>query len=104
MTENSDTGLCSICGDRVDDFFAGYPNPVCRQCDSRAVNESGAAPEHQSMFDSGDNPVFIDGKKCWRRYRYGGFVTMFDDLDCDNLREFHDRRVEPHWDRKSGGA
>ena len=60
------------------DFISNYPELICRQCDDRAVNRRDRRPQHDSLMDDGDNPVFVDGQKCWRRYRFGGFVTMFD--------------------------
>ena len=87
---------CSICSIPLSDpqFARNYPNLVCRRCDSRAVNVEGQEPRHNSVLDYGDNPVFIDGLKCWRRYRFGGFVTMRDVLDCSDLSEFY-RRCMP---------
>jgi hypothetical protein len=41
------------------------------------------------MWDSGDNPVFIDGYQCWRRYKYGGWVTMWNLWGCSSYRNFH---------------
>lgn len=85
--------VCSICGEDLPnpDFARNYPNFVCRKCDERAVNEFGESPRHESRIDDGDNPVFIDGQKCWRRYRYGGYVTMKDESDCATLAEFYER-------------
>lgn len=39
--------------------------------------------------DSEEYPVFIDGEKCWRRYRFGGWVTMEDNNDLDSNEEFY---------------
>jgi hypothetical protein len=90
--------LCSICGDDLtrsfgEDLVRNYPNLVCRQCNQRAVREDGKGPRHDSGADWGDNPVFVDGIKCWRRYKFGGFVTMRDMHDCATIKEFYERHV-----------
>ena len=74
------------------EFISGYPGLVCRTCDRRAVNSEGSTAQMDGFDDDGDNPVFIDSLKCWRRYRFGGFATMLDPYDCDTLEEFYDRQ------------
>jgi hypothetical protein len=86
---------CAVCGAEMDRFFADYPNSVCRQCEKRTLNGANKAANFNSNFDDGDNPVFIDGMKCWRRYRFGGFVTMRDLHDCATLEEFYRKHYSP---------
>ena len=62
---------------------------MCRRCQLRALNQDGGVPEHDIDLDKGDNPVFIDGFKCWRRYLFGGFVTMRDSFDCQSMQEYY---------------
>lgn len=87
---------CPICAsDLLKDFDEAefprnYRGLICRKCDEKAVNSEGFAPE-EYWYDDGDNPVFIDSTKCWRRYRFGGWVTMVDPYDCDTLDEFYER-------------
>lgn len=96
---------CPICGGNVGGGDQPYPNIVCDECDSRAVNADGDDPWHgwppdekpnseeagvRMPPDRGENPVFIGGQKRWRRYRFGGWVTMKDDHDCTSLEEFYE--------------
>lgn len=93
---------CPICGESLEWDDGHYPNHVCNICDRRAVNEDGDGSWHgwppdewpeptEGVFqippDAGENLVFIDGQKCWRRYRFGGWVTMLDAHGCDSLKE-----------------
>ena len=97
--------LCAICGaNEVGN--STYPNVICDDCDERAVYEDHNEPWHgwppgerpdpedgvvQMLPDRGENPVFIDGQKCWRRYRFGGWITMMDEHNCSTLEEFYEK-------------
>jgi hypothetical protein len=88
--------VCPVCAGSLgpefaSDFAQTYPGLVCRRCDSRALDAAGEAPDHTSEFDGGTNPVFIDGRKAWRRYSFGGFVTMVDPHDCPSWEVFFER-------------
>lgn len=106
---------CAICGVPQSDarnFPTGYANPVCDECDALAVNDDGESPwtgyppgerpesEPGTILlepDHGENPVYIAGVKCWRRYRFGGHVTRRDAYDCSTLDEFRDyHRIDGH--------
>lgn len=80
---------CGICGVPIREVPARYPHRVCRWCEKRTVNSKGREPWHDSGKDEGENPVFIDGKQCWRRYRFGGYVTMRDRDNCRTLGQFY---------------
>jgi len=50
---------------------------------------------HDTWGDGGDNPLFVDGFKCWRRYKFGGFVTMRDFSVARDIGEFCKNLVRP---------
>jgi len=93
--------ICAVCEEPMweysTEFSEGYANLVCRKCDEKAVAEDGSEAEVGPHDGQGDNPVFIDGVKCWRRIRFGGFVTRRDEHDCDSVREFHEKH-RPDYD------
>jgi hypothetical protein len=105
VTSHEPNMTCPVCGGEVEGDTDTYVNLVCDFCDERAVNRDGEEPWHgwppgeepesedetiRMAPDRGENPVFIDGEKCWRRYRFGGWVTMVDNHNCDSLEEFYE--------------
>ena len=97
---------CPICNNNLsDDYtleFKIYPNLICKKCDEKAINSNGLNAKHavdklddinisDMYIDDGDNPVYIEGKKCWRRYKFGGWVTMLDNFNCNTLGEFYEK-------------
>ncbi len=85
---------CAICGMAVTGFLARfiaeYPHVVCGECKARAINSYGQRPERSAAYDS-STPVFIDGLKCWRQWRFSNYVMMRDFYDCNTRDEFYFR-------------
>ena len=79
---------CSICqqefevgrGLQISGYpYDSYPDLVCGSCASKALNDRG-----EGAVASRDNPVFIEGVKCWFR----GHSYMRDFWDCNSWQEF----------------
>lgn len=118
MDESLSSDRCALCGRRFEEYTAAFASRfdqlVCRRCDGQAITEDGKKPEYGNEYegketvieesevsvkirmppDDGDNPVYIDSEKCWRWYRFGGFVTLQDGYDCDSLEESLEKREE----------
>lgn len=100
---------CAVCGIQEHDATnlpVGYANPVCSACGELATDEAGDdawvgwqpgdEPDPkpgtiQLAPDTGTNPVYVAGEKCWRRYNFGGYVTRRDAFDCDTIDEFEEK-------------
>jgi len=87
--------FCSLCERPLPFAGVSYPNLVCTACDDTALNERGLTPTFDGFSDSGENPVWIRGQQCWRRYRFGGYVTMLDPQRCPSLEAFYAKNKQP---------
>jgi hypothetical protein len=89
-----ETIVCPTCGN---DFECDpdHPGRVCEKCDELATGASGSKPVVDPSYDRGENPVFILGQRCYRRYRFGGWATMVDQCDCEcrDVLEFQDTHI-----------
>ena len=86
MPEKDEVTLCAICGrGPVGDT---YPRAICPRCDAMAVNDAARPAACEADGSSGDNPVFIDSRQCWRLYAPGGYVTLLDEDNCRDLYDF----------------
>ena len=87
---------CPICGRRhYRGVEAIYPGLICKECDGRSLGRTGR-PAHLcflAMDTYGENPVYVDGRKCWRRFRFGGYITMLDQ-NGNNKQEGCEHRIE----------
>ncbi len=81
-------GHCAICRDPCK-LALQYLWAVCGICDTRAVTAAHRPAGGNNGFDHGENPVYIDGLRCWRRYRFGVHVTMRDFVGADRLSAFY---------------
>ena len=77
--------VCPIC--RREPVGDEYPRRVCPRCDALALNDAARPAWVSEDGRQGDNPVFIDGRQCWRDLSVRRWVTM---LDVDNCRDYYD--------------
>ena len=96
MPQKDEITRCSICGGEP--VGQEYPRVVCPRCDAMALNDAARPAVSAPDGSSGDNPVFIEGRQCWRYYALGGWVTMLDVDNCRDLYDFckrNDLHLEP---------
>ena len=93
MPDKDEVTRCSICG--REPVGEDFPRVVCPRCDAMALNDAARPAETAPDGSSGENPVFVDGRQCWRYYAPGGWVTMLDPDKCRDFYEFCKRNELP---------
>jgi len=68
---------------------------VCPRCDAMALNDAARPATAAEDGRCGDNPVYIEGKLCWRQYGPDGWVTMLDPANCRDFEDFCRRNHLP---------
>lgn len=94
MREKDEASRCSIC--ELEPVGEEYPRRVCPRCDAMAITDAARPAQAAEDGASGDNPVYIDGKQCWRHYSRDGYATMLDTDNCRDFYEFCKRNDLPH--------
>lgn len=93
-------GRCSTCSGPLADpeLLYTYPNPICGNCDGRAVpTEPAEVPSGRGPTTGAEaTPVLVDGHRCWRREVDGGHVTLRDAHDCATFEQFRERHYDAH--------
>lgn len=89
---------CPICGRRPERMVGSdlglatdFPELVCPDCDRRARDAGGLPLPSAPAPGAAPNPVYIDGQRCWRLYRFGGWVTLLDRHGARSFADFLDR-------------
>jgi len=94
MPDKDDVTRCSIC--QAEPVSDDFPRKVCPRCDAMAITDAARPARVSDDGSSGDNPVYIDGRQCWRHYALGGYVTMLDTDNCRDYYEFCRRNDLPY--------
>ena len=67
---------CAICGILEYDYDPIFLGQTCINCSKNAIDENGKPPWNDSFKDTGSNPIFINGVKCYRIYKFGGYKDI----------------------------
>ena len=118
MNKSRSRSRCAICHEPFGWIYqvagSNYEYLVCQECDAKAITADGEEPKHGNEYVGretviektedtirireaparGDNPVYVEGMKCWQNYKFGGWETFYDPFDCDSINEFFDRISE----------
>ncbi len=93
MRDQDEITRCSICG--REPVGNDYPHRICPRCDVLALNDAARPAEVSPDRASGDNPVYVEGRQCWRCFHQGGWATMVDTDNCRDYPEFCRRNGLP---------
>lgn len=81
---------CAVCNRSLAAPFCQYANAICPDCGIRALTREGLKPVRNTSQDE-TVPVYVDGHKCWRQWRYATYVLMRDVYDSESRVQFYTR-------------